>query len=257
MNMIHNTLETPQPDSGRSGRKRVQKQTAILDAALELIAEEGLEGLTMQKLAKRLDYAVGALYRYFDSKESLLAALQIRSLAAYDRLYQQAESRLEAEIPARPLVLLGICAELFAASRTAVPALYALIAEATAARQNLLVGDLARQVFLAALPLMQRFSGWLEQAAASGALQPGDTSTRAILFWTSVQGLVQVAKLDRHVPGLFGPGLLTALLHTLLLGWGAEPELCETVAVSVEQFKRQPGLDELFTNTEKETQTHE
>src|SRR5690349_8532012 len=117
MNMIHKTNET------RISRKREQKLEQILLAGLDLIELEGLEGLTMHKLAQRLDYAVGALYRYVPSKEDLLAQLQILALNRYNTLYAEAEKQLGSEVIvlAKP----AVCAELFWASRQVSPALYA------------------------------------------------------------------------------------------------------------------------------------
>src|SRR6478672_12034218 len=57
------------------GRRRVRNRQAILDAALALIEVSGVDGWSMRQLADRVEYTPGALYRYFDSKAALLAAL--------------------------------------------------------------------------------------------------------------------------------------------------------------------------------------
>ncbi len=68
-------------------RRRSQTRQAILDAALELIEASGIDGWSMRELADKVDYTPGALYRYFDAKTSLLAALADDALAALrDRL---------------------------------------------------------------------------------------------------------------------------------------------------------------------------
>jgi AcrR family transcriptional regulator len=56
-------------------RRRGRNRQAILDAALELIEQSGVDGWSMRELAGRVDYTPGALYRYFDSKSALLEAL--------------------------------------------------------------------------------------------------------------------------------------------------------------------------------------
>src|SRR5687768_4597886 len=88
MNMVHKTSKALQHPSARILGKRQQKLDTLLRAALAQIEAEGLESLTMQKLAARLDVAVGALYRYVDSKEALLAMLQIQTLQYYAGLYE-------------------------------------------------------------------------------------------------------------------------------------------------------------------------
>jgi TetR/AcrR family tetracycline transcriptional repressor len=53
----------------------------VVEAALALADQEGLEALTMQNLARRLDCGVMTLYGYVDSKEDLLDAVALRGLA--------------------------------------------------------------------------------------------------------------------------------------------------------------------------------
>ena len=62
--------------AARSERRRKERSDRVLDAAMRLLVEEGAHALTIQRLAHDLDYAVGALYRYFPSKDALLADLQ-------------------------------------------------------------------------------------------------------------------------------------------------------------------------------------
>ncbi|MCA9494975.1 MAG: TetR/AcrR family transcriptional regulator [Myxococcales bacterium] len=47
----------------------------ILDAASALLEERGPEGLTMDEVAKRSEFAVGSIYRHFKSKDELVAAV--------------------------------------------------------------------------------------------------------------------------------------------------------------------------------------
>lgn len=54
----------------------------ILDAALALLAESGLGGLTMRALARRLGTDPMALYHYFTDKDALLGAAAERSFAS-------------------------------------------------------------------------------------------------------------------------------------------------------------------------------
>lgn len=53
------------------------KRLQILSAAEVLIAEVGLQGLSMHKLAKKAGVAAGTIYRYFDDKEHLIEEVRI------------------------------------------------------------------------------------------------------------------------------------------------------------------------------------
>lgn len=51
------------------------KRKKIFESALRIIAEEGLIGLNMQRLALQAEMATGTLYLYFKDKSSLLAQM--------------------------------------------------------------------------------------------------------------------------------------------------------------------------------------
>jgi AcrR family transcriptional regulator len=49
-----------------------------------LVAELGVEGLTMRALAERVDYSATALYKYFKDKEELVSAMREESWKSLD-----------------------------------------------------------------------------------------------------------------------------------------------------------------------------
>ena len=73
------------------------KRTAILEAALKLISENGFHGTAMSKVAKEAGVSAGIIYHYFDSKDDLI-----------DDLYRtvkrkSADTVLESYDPSQPL----------------------------------------------------------------------------------------------------------------------------------------------------------
>ncbi|MEK6312078.1 MAG: helix-turn-helix domain-containing protein, partial [Curtobacterium sp.] len=64
----------------RDERKRV-----IVEAAWRIIAERGIDGVTMRDLASATGYANGALARYFSGKQEILELAYERIVAATDR----------------------------------------------------------------------------------------------------------------------------------------------------------------------------
>jgi TetR/AcrR family tetracycline transcriptional repressor len=52
-----------------------ERRAQVLQAAIELLDEVGLDGLTMRLLASRLGVRAGALYRHYASKQALLDAM--------------------------------------------------------------------------------------------------------------------------------------------------------------------------------------
>lgn len=58
-------------------QKDPKKVEQIFEAALQLVSQEGLSGLKMQKLARQAGMAAGTLYVYFEDKEALLLAMDL------------------------------------------------------------------------------------------------------------------------------------------------------------------------------------
>ena len=59
----------------RRAREREEIRTLILDAARELFAAEGVEAVTMRRIAEKIEYSPTAIYFHFKDKETLLREL--------------------------------------------------------------------------------------------------------------------------------------------------------------------------------------
>lgn len=64
-------------------RRRQIDREAILDAALLVADEHGLDAVTMQAVAQRLTVTPMALYRHMDGKQTLLDGLVERLLTSF------------------------------------------------------------------------------------------------------------------------------------------------------------------------------
>lgn len=54
---------------------QTERQTQILDAALELISEKGIQGCTIKNLSKKIGISEPAIYRHFESKTEILLTI--------------------------------------------------------------------------------------------------------------------------------------------------------------------------------------
>jgi AcrR family transcriptional regulator len=52
-----------------------ERQQEIINASLELIAESGIQSLTIKNLAKKIGFAESALYRHYENKVQILLAI--------------------------------------------------------------------------------------------------------------------------------------------------------------------------------------
>ena len=64
----------------RKEREKLQHKKEILTIALKLFSDRGFHNVSMQEIAEESEFSVGTLYNFFESKESLFAAL-MRSCA--------------------------------------------------------------------------------------------------------------------------------------------------------------------------------
>lgn len=77
-------------EAGRVRRTAPLKREEVVEAALKLLDEVGLDGLTTRRLAAKLGVRVGALYWHVSSKQELLAAVA-------DRIMEEFSTRPVAE----------------------------------------------------------------------------------------------------------------------------------------------------------------
>ena len=67
-----------EPMPGRSprlARRRHETRVRLLHAAFELVAEKGMDGVTISQITDAADVGFGSFYNHFDSKEGIFAAL--------------------------------------------------------------------------------------------------------------------------------------------------------------------------------------
>jgi AcrR family transcriptional regulator len=75
-------------DGGRQERRRERYHhgdlpAALVEAAVELIAERGVRGFSLAEASRRVGVSAAAPYRHFADREDLLAAVAIRGLQVF------------------------------------------------------------------------------------------------------------------------------------------------------------------------------
>lgn len=88
--------ERPGKPGGRRDTNRRERTAQLLDAALVLFLERGIEGATIDDITKAAGTAKGSFYRYFPSKAALVVALFEPVKEAMERAFAVAGERLAA-----------------------------------------------------------------------------------------------------------------------------------------------------------------
>lgn len=119
------TAPTPTPavrDSYHHGHLR----EALIQAAVELIDEKGVDGLSVREAAKRAGVSPGAPFRHFATKTALLTAVAEQ---ATQRLRQRVEAALHNQRDAAPLTRFGAIGHAYLQWAAAHPTHFRVISE--------------------------------------------------------------------------------------------------------------------------------
>jgi len=233
--MVSNTndpTENSEPSSAPRARRRATRTTQILALAMHQVETEGLEGLTLQRIARDLDYSVPALYRYFPSKDALVAELQRRVVALLDHKHAEVEDRTQNWLADQspedqkrfgalaPIAATGL---FYAGLARSAPQAFGLLAASLGDPRHLIGDAQASAVIATALPIFDRLAHSIRVAVEAGQLVPGNAPDRVLVLWASLHGVAQLAKLERLAPGRLDSQILCgSLLKALLIGWGAD-----------------------------------
>ncbi|MBS4539510.1 TetR/AcrR family transcriptional regulator [Clostridium sp. D2Q-11] len=89
----------------RKEREKNEKRELILKAANEIIKEEGIEKVSIRKIAKKIEYSPPIVYHYFKNKEDIINQLMIKgygkilkSISIEDKSMMNPEDRLRKTI---------------------------------------------------------------------------------------------------------------------------------------------------------------
>jgi AcrR family transcriptional regulator len=199
--------------------RRAEASERILDTAEAILGAEGMAALTMQRLATELGYTVGATYRYYSSKDAIVAALQRRVLLA---LADDLTRSLDASID-DPLVRVAVVARIYATLGTRRPLHARLLARMMGDPENVLEPVHALPNMALAVEVGTAAVRELAAARMARVLSTGDDVERGLVLWASISGVSQTRKLERwNIPGLRTDAIADSLVHALLVGWGAD-----------------------------------
>jgi AcrR family transcriptional regulator len=229
--MIHTS-----PRTTPRQQKREVTFDRIIEAAMAAVSKGGLDALTMSGLAAELGFAVGALYRYFPSKDGIVVAVQRRIIETIREelaaALQRVDARLAQDHELDPrhaaLLRLWVVVQVYEAMARTRPTEFGLLSMTLGDPRQLVQDQDAGELVPAMGSLLLLVGELFARAAAVGALAEGDPARRTLVLWTSVQGALQLRKLERfEVGALDASAVLGEAVTTLLVGWGADAAATE------------------------------
>lgn len=251
---------------GRRAANRAARYEQLMSAASEIVSTDGLDGLTMQAVADRVECAVGTIYTYFESKSSLLTALQIAAIETLGTSFRRSralwdEDMADSELdePTKALVRLVAFGHLFTNAPSLHPREFELLQVLLSTRRRETSDEDARRVLPFALGLINEFRLLIEAAVEQGALRPESATAsfedhslgRTVRWAGALNGALLVSNVaavpedesgqTTELPG-FGDvfdGRMLALRvgRDLLAGWGAPEDRLVEAKAFVERLR--------------------
>lgn len=199
----------------------------ILAIALELVAERGLSGLTTTELARRNGAALGALYRFFPSKQAVIAALQAQAFVELQASLVDAVARARA-LPLSqhallwaPFLALG---DAWLGERERNPARFRLIDEVLSAPDPVYADVEARPLERGVNDLLAIVKSCVDDAVAvvGSSADPATARRFPFALWAALHGVSHFQKRDRLVePDFQSARVASSTIVLLLRGLGA------------------------------------
>lgn len=205
----------------------------LVDAAAEILVREGPGAVTMKRVATRLEWSVGAIYRYVPSKEALITSAVRAEIAQLERAQRAARAMTHALVePVRDQPhILGMAhlraegwfwVDVAHSLPRALAVVLPLVLHTSPSRSE---APLASTLLA---PLRQRF----DEGTATGSIRHGDAGWRSS---TTVAAVSTVASApppeqERDHDSESSRSVAGRVLDCLLRGWATSPDLVDVVS---------------------------
>ena len=172
----------------RREREREQLRQRILEAARDLLSEQGLAGLSMRGIAERIEYSAATIYLYYKDKDELIHDVVHAGFAVMHE-YTRAELALLGETAnaAEQYAAMGRAYARFALENTAYfRVMFELPGAAHFEREDCAERDPSQpDGFEVVVDLIER-------ATAEGSMRVADARRAALIGWGLVHGLTSL-----------------------------------------------------------------
>lgn len=224
-------MHAADPKDRRAAAHRVALRARILDAARRIVTREGIDALSMRKLAEAIGYSPASLYLHFESRDEIARALGREGFA---QLLAYLEPSAKIDDPRERLHALAHAYVAFGSThRQAYRLMYlepgeggrsgAHAAGHTATRATAAPPILAEQHDALsceeAARMVDLFADTLEALAEAGYLRrgaQGDCALRARALWAMLHGVVALSLIG---PGFAREASLASIVDAALDGW--------------------------------------
>ena len=182
---------------------------SILAAAERLFAEKGIEGTTMDDIAREAEYSKATLYVYFQSKEEIINAILLSSMILLQKKIREAIARSTGWYEGYDAVCSAII-RFYGENPTACDAISGDL-EVSSSGESKSVKDILR--------VSEETDGiladFLDRGVREGAVRVALPTAEVVqLFWAALSGMVRMAEhKTAHMERTIGVNRETFLQH--------------------------------------------
>jgi len=200
---------------GKREENRIARFESIHAHSFQIIQSEGVEGLTIQRLSKKMNWALGALYRYYPSKEHLLAALEHEAAERVMAHLLKAQDNSNS-----PISNIRALAAAYTRLPKELPEEFGLVCLMLGDPRPHLPLEEAQAVMEKVMPFLDHVANLFKSATERGELEIKGPMDATLVFWMTVHGNMLMSKLDRIDNELFcGERLVPLAVEAMLAGW--------------------------------------
>jgi AcrR family transcriptional regulator len=175
----------------RQEKHSEEVRTRILEIARRIIAEEGVDALSIRRITKEMDYSVGIIYHYFQNKDEILTTLMQEN---FQRIMKSVR-REGQDQPPDEAMRTGIRSYMETVLQW--PKEYKMIMLNTSPQILAFTSILSAKE---TSPALQAMISILERGIEMGMFTPCDTKLAARAIWSSMFGLVIRLIIEGNVP---------------------------------------------------------
>ena len=156
---------------------------SLCDAAIKVVAEEGLASLTLRRLANEVGCSRQTPYRYFQSKDELIEEVYVRCHDVFIRYCENAVADVT-----DPRVKLRNIRDAYMRFFRDEPQVYKVLMDSKPPRQMPRVAERGMYEH-------RRLRSFFDEAIDAGFLE-GDSGALAYVFWSTIDGLARLQSRD-------------------------------------------------------------
>ena len=173
----------------RRERERAQRRELILNAARSLLFSKGLEGTSINQIAKVAELGVASIYTYFKNKEEIIAGLAVEGVDLLHGAILEAVG--EATDPRERLRRIALAYLAFSAAHKDY---YNVINYFLTYHKPVLSPELKRTVDRQGARILSLVSDAVNQGIVDGTFSRAHGPRSSLMFWGTMHGLLHLRK---------------------------------------------------------------